>query len=286
LVLLTQELGAIAAYLGTAEAILPADLHWREVLQSRRADLLSQLVSPQKRGDAKAQRELTRSLQQLKQEYVDAYLALHGKARLGANEDSKKKRLLQDIRLGRLAKLAGIELLPRAQLAELQNRLAALKPCYSLTKEDLEPTPVCPHCQFRPVAEFSGDDASAAQSLATVDAGLDRMQDEWTRTLIENLSDPTVKRSLEALSAAQRKIVDGFTSKNELPATIENEFVMVLQQVFQGLEKVIVTTADIRKALTDGGVPCPVADMKARFDRHLDEVTRGKDPARIRIVVE
>ena len=112
------------------------------------------------------------------------------------------------------------------------------------------------------------------------------MQDEWGRTLVENLSDPTVRRSLEALSAKQRKIVDGFTGKNELPATIENEFVMVLQQVFQGLEKVTVTTADIRRALTEGGVPCPVADMKARFERHLDEVTRGKDPARTRIVVE
>ena len=118
-------------------------------------------MSPQKRGNVTAQRRThTRSLQQLKQEYVDEYLALHGKARLGAIEDGQKKRLLQDSRLGRLAKLAGIELLPRAQLAELQNRLAALKPCYSLTKEDLEPTPVCPHCQFRPVAEASGDGTS------------------------------------------------------------------------------------------------------------------------------
>jgi hypothetical protein len=73
---------------------------------------MSQPVSPQQRGNVTAQRELTRGLQQLKQEYVDEDLALHGKARLGANEDSKNKKLLQDIRLGRLAKLAETELLP------------------------------------------------------------------------------------------------------------------------------------------------------------------------------
>ena len=169
---------------------------------------------------------------------------------------------------------------------EVQNRLAALKPCFSLTKEDLERTPSVPIASSDLLRNLWGRHVSAAQSLAAVDADQDRMHDEWARTLLENLSDPTVRRSLEALSAKQRKIVDGFTGKNELPATIENEFVTVLQQVFQGLEKVTVTTADIRRALTDGGAPCPVADMKARFERHLDEVTRGKDPARIRIVVE
>lgn len=52
---------------------------------------------------------------------------------------------------------------------------------------------------------------------------------EWARTLLDNLSDPTVKRSMDALGAKQRKLVEAFIDKKELPATIENEFVTVLQ---------------------------------------------------------
>lgn len=285
LALLAHELGVVAAYLATAEAIMPAEDGWRESVQNRRGELLALLSSPKKRGSPQTQRQLTQALTQLKQQYVDAYVELHTKARLGANDDGKKK-LLQDTRLVRLAKLAGIELLPRAQLAELQNRLSGLKPCFSLTKGDLEANPVCPHCQFRPVAEPSAASVAAAQVLAAVDGDLDRMHEEWTRTLLDNLADPTVKRSMDALSAKQRKVVESFIDKKELPTTVENDFVTVLQQVLQGLEKVTLTTVDMTKALTDGGTPCTVAEMKGRFERHLDALTRGKDPARVRIVIE
>jgi hypothetical protein len=183
-------------------------------------------------------------------------------------------------------KLAGIDLLPRAQLVELQNRLSGLKPCFSLTNTDLDTNPVCPHCQFRPVAEPGAAGAAAARILAAVDGDLDRTHDEWTRTLLDNLADPTVKRSMDALGAKHRKVVESFIDQKELPATIENDFVTVLQQVLQGLEKVTLPPSDITKALTEGGTPCTVSELKGRFDKHLDALTRGKDPAKVRIVIE
>ncbi len=284
---LAQELGVLAAHLATAEAVMPADDPWREKVGTRRGEVFAQLSSPKKRGSSQVQRQIAQGLVQLKQEYIDAYLALHGKARLGANDDTKKKKLLQDARLGRLRKLAaGIELLPRAQLADVENRLTRIQPCFSLTKAELESNPVCPHCQFRPVAEPLPGGVSAAQTLVTVDGELDQMHEEWIRTLLDNLADPTVKRSMDALGAKQRKLVEAFIEKKELAATIENEFVTVLQQVLQGLEKLTVTTADIKKALTDGGTPCPVGEMKSRFEKHLEAITRGKDPTKVRIVIE
>jgi energy-coupling factor transporter ATP-binding protein EcfA2 len=284
---LAQELGVLAAFLATAEAILPADDPWREKVATRRGEVLAQLSSPKKRGSTQTQRQLAQALLQLKHDYIDEYLVLHGKARLGANDDGKKKRLLQDARLGRLRKLvAGIELLPRAQLTDLENRLTSLTPCFSLTKADLEANPFCPHCQFRPLAEPTSASISAAQTLVKVDEDIDCMHEEWTRTLLDNLADPTVKRSMEALATKQRKLVEVFIEKKQLPATVENEFVTVFQQVLQGLEKVTLTTADIKKALTEGGTPCPVAEMKTRFGKHLDAATRGKDPTKVRIVIE
>jgi uncharacterized protein DUF6079 len=283
---LAQELGVIAAYLATAEAIMPAGDGWRDIVQNRRGELLAQLSSPKKRESPQTHRQLTQALTQLKHEYVDAYITLHTRARLGANDDNRKKRFLQDARLARLTKLAGIELLPRVQLAELQNRLLGLKPCYSLTKTDLDGTPVCPHCQFRPVAEPATDSPSAGQTLTAVDGDLDRMHEDWARTLVDNLADPTVKRSMDALGAKQRKVVESFLDEKEFPSTVENDFVTVLQQVLQGLEKVTLSAAEISKALAEGGTPCTVAEMRSRFEKHLDVMTRGKDPARVRIVIE
>lgn len=283
---LAQDLGVVAAYLATAEAVMCADEPWREKVASRRAQILADLSSPKKRRNVQVQRQLAHDLAQLKQEYIDAYLGLHGNARLGVNDDTRKKKLLQDARLARLRKLAGIDLLPRAQLTDVENRLTGLKPCFSLTKADLESIAVCPHCNFRPVAEPVSGGVSASQTLIVIDGELDRMHEEWTRTLLDNLADPTVQRSMDALGAKQRKLVEGFINRKELPATIENELVTVLQQVLQGLERITLTTADIKKALTEGGTPCTVNEMKARFEKHLDAATRGKDPAKVRIAIE
>jgi hypothetical protein len=284
---LAQDLGVYAAYLATAEAVMLADDPWREKVRTHRAEVFAQLSSSKKRGSSQAQRQLSQGLLQLQQEYIDAYLALHRKARLGATDDTKKKKLLQDARLGRLRKVAaGIELLPRAQLTDAENRLTRIQPCFSLTKADLESNPVCPHCQFRPVAEPLSGGISAAQTLVAVDGEFDQMHEEWTRTLLDNLADPTVKRSMDALGAKQRKVVEAFIETKELPTIIENEFVTVLHQVLRGLERITLTIPDIRKALTDGGMPCPVGEMKARFETHLETAVRGKDPAKVRIVIE
>ena len=56
--------------------------------------------------------------------------------------------------------------------------------------------------------------------------------------------------------------------------------------MLQGLEKITLPTSEIAKALTEGGTPCTVSELKGRFEKHLDALTRGKDPAKIRIVIE
>ena len=41
----------------------------------------------------------------------------------------------------------------RQHLLDFQNRLAGLKSCFALTEQDLTTSAVCPHCNFKPVAE-------------------------------------------------------------------------------------------------------------------------------------
>jgi hypothetical protein len=59
-----------------------------------------------------------------------------------------------------------------------------------------------------------------------------------------------------------------------------------LQEVLSGLEKVVIGAEGLRNALSDGGVPCTVPELRERFDHHVSTLTKGKDSAKVRIVIE
>ena len=77
-----------------------------------------------------------------------------------------------------------------------------------------------------------------------------------------------------------------FPKSRQLPDPISPGFVRALQEVLNGLEKVVVRTEGLQNALSDGGVPCTVPDLRERFDRYVSMLTKGKDSSKIRIVVE
>jgi len=56
--------------------------------------------------------------------------------------------------------------------------------------------------------------------------------------------------------------------------------------VLSGLLKVSVKTADLRAALLSGGSPVTPAEMRKRFNEYLDGLTKGKEPGKVRIVLE
>ena len=63
-------------------------------------------------------------------------------------------------------------------------------------------------------------------------------------------------------------------------------FVQTVKEAFTGLERVSVPPEDILMALTEGGMPCTVQELLARFRRFVEKRTEGKDPNKVRIVVE
>jgi len=281
---LVADLGSTASFLSTAEAVLPAEHEWVDKMKTARDEVLAQLGDPDKRSAATFRQHTQRKLADLKKAYVQTYLALHAKARLGVNEDKRKTGVMGDERLKVLQKLSTIELMPRQHLADFQNRLAGLKSCFALTEQELDATPVCPHCSFKPGAEPPA--APAGTVLDGLDEELDKLVENWTQTLLTNLEDPTTRGNLDLLKPEPKKLVNGFIKKRALPAEINQDFIHALQEVLSGLEKVSVKTADMRAALLAGGSPATPAEMKKRFDEYLDELTKGKEPGKVRIVLE
>jgi hypothetical protein len=295
---LVVDLGSTASYLSTAEAILPTGHEWIDKMKTARDEVLAQISDPAKRSAAAFRQQTQRRLGDLKKAYLLAYLSMHAKARLGVNEDKRKAQLMGDERLTGLQKLSTIDLMPRQHLSDFQNRLAGLKSCFALTEQELEASPVCPHCGFRPAAEVRTEvkglrDESdsvlinAAAVLEQLDEQLDRMIREWTQTLLTNLEDPTTKERIKkVLSPEQRAIVQAFLKSRRLPEEIDHAFLNAIKEALTDLALVSVKIADLRDALLAGGSPATPADMKKRFDEYLDGLTKGKEPGKVRIVLE
>jgi len=281
---LVTDLGPTASYLSTAEAVLPSEHKSIDKMKTARDEILAQIGDPDKRAAATFRQQTQRKLTDLKKAYVRIYLALHTKARLGVNEDKRKIQLMADERLKVLQKLSTIDLMPRQHLIDFQDRLAGLKSCFALTEQDLGASPVCPHCNYKPGEEPPA--APAGMMLDGLDSELDKLVKDWIQTLLVNLEDPTIKSNLSLLKPEPRKLVDGFIKKLALPDELDQDFIHALQEVLSGLIKVSVKTADIRTALLAGGSPATPAEMKNRFEEYLDQLTKGKEPGKVRIVLE
>lgn len=277
------DLGPTAGYLSQAEMALPFDHPWIGRMREVHNEVLAKVNTPSKHHASTFRQQTVRKLGELKKDYTNAYMALHTKARLGVNEDKRKAALLRDQRLDQLQKLATIDLMSVSQLTDLQKRLD-LKSCFTLTEQDLQTVPICPHCGFKPASETV--DTPAGSLLAAMDDELDQLLAGWTKTLLDNLEDPTTRESLELLKPEDKKLVNTFLKKRTLPDGLKQEFVRAVQQALSGLTKMVMKMEDLRAALLPGGSPATLAEMKNRFETYLGDLTKGTDPSKVRIVLE
>ncbi len=279
---LVAELGTTAAYLSQAEMVLAPGHAWVQQAQAARKDILGKLAEDR---SAQHAAEYRKQLATLKKDYITAYVAQHSKARLGVAEDKTKSALRRDPRVTTLRALAGISLMPTGQLTAFEDKLDKLKSCASLVERELEASPVCPHCSFRPANE-QGDLLPAANVLKTLDDELDRLVQGWQQTLLDNLDDPIIQANFELLKSSQRDLIKGFLASKTLPDPITPEFVAAVQEALSGLEKIVITGDDIKQALLAGGSPATPDDLRKRFESFLNEHCKGKDATKLRFVVE
>ena len=128
-------------------------------------------------------------------------------------------------------------------MIELQTRLSKLTPCFTLVEDDLDASPICPHCNFRPQEETLG--ASGQAVLTQIDDQLDTMLENWRKTLLDNLADPTVKKSISLLPDGQKSAVEGFLKSKKLPDKIDTDLVQGIQAALSGLTAIPVRLSDL-----------------------------------------
>ncbi len=281
---LVVELGSTAAYLSQAEMVLPAGHEW-----VKEAEVLRKAMQEKLSNDRTVEHaaEYRQTLNQLKKDYINAYIASHTKARLGVSEEKSRNTLRSDPRLQGLRVLAGVEMMNVSQLTSFEDALNGLKSCSALDEPTLNTVAVCPHCQFRPSAEQLELGIPAAKALHKLDDDLDRLVSNWQQTLLENLEDPFTQESLGLLPDASKKLINAFLTSRALPYPITGEFANAVQMALVGLEKVVVKSDEIKQALLHGGSPASLKDVRERFEAFLKERCKGKeDPENLRFIIE
>ncbi len=287
-----RALQPLTAYLREAEAVLPSDAVLVERIKQTRAGQLKRLrgmvgwEDVQRRpGPVEGMRQvLQRELEALKGDYVEYYVGLHGRTRLGQAEDERKKRMLADPRLKRLQALSRINLLPDEQLGRVTERLGDLLACWRLVPSDLRQQPICPYCGYKPAVDGTALNASAEVDRA--DDDLELLEAGWSQMLLAELRRPEIVGNIELLDAEEKGLLRTFLSGETLPDLASDAFVTAVNDALQGLERVSIAVEDLLLALAGDGTPCPPEFFGQRFQHFITQQLAGRDPNRVRISLD
>ncbi len=280
---LLTNLRELTNYLSQASMVLPENHPWVVEVRQFRSQLVMQLQDPEQREAATFQAETRRRITDLKQTYVRTYATLHSRGRLGVAEARLRTRLMQDDRWKMLTRLKDIDVMPIQQLQDYQQRLQRLQECTQLTEQDLQTTPTCSYCQFRPANEDI--QAPVSLRLEQMDAELDQMVANWTKSLLDNLKSTVAQESIRLLSEDQQQALRAFLDSGELP-DLTPDLIHTLQESLSGLEKVVIQMEEVRSALLEGGSPVTPEELKNRFKEFVNDKICGLDSTKVRIVLE
>lgn len=231
-------------------------------------------------GDVAAGKVVAK-LDKIKEKYIDIYFEEHKKKRLGIDDAKRRGKIQEGQALSNLRKLKGIEILSGAKLSELEQSMAELKVCYSLTPQDLKSSPICPHCRF----SLEDKARNVAGQMEQMEDRIDLMVAEWTKMLLDTLSDPIILNQKKFLKAQEAKAIDDFVSSGMLPKKVDDFFVNSINALLKGFEPVVIEMEDLMHQLEELP-PMDESSFKAKISDIVAGYTKGKDTGKLRIVVK
>lgn len=231
-------------------------------------------------GDAAAQKVDAR-LSKLKAKYIDIYFEEHKKKRLDITDAQRRGKIQEGRALASLRKLRSIEILSAAKLTDIESDMSGLKVCYELTPEELKSSHICPHCRYH----LNDKVKNVYGQLDNIEIRIEDLMAEWTKTLLDTISDPIVASQKSFLSAEQQSAIDEFIDTGALPKRVDDFFVKAINALLKGFEPVVIDTDDFMAKL-EQMPPMDEASFKAKVNELIAAYTKGKDAGKLRIVVK
>lgn len=275
-----DEIDSMTSYLMQAEAYI-GDKDLEDEVNNLKGEL-KEAVKNAAKLDSSFIASYKKKLQSAIERYIDWYMDNHKKYRLDVNDDNRKKKIMNGEIKSKLDALKNIKVVSRSKYLELLDKLSKLQTCYSLTKQDMEKSPVCHHCGFNPQQE----NILVYGELDKIEEEMSGLLYQWKDVILDNIEDPALKDDLQLLNPEQRKIIEDFKRSRELPDRIDYQFVSTIETLLEGLDGVKISTDDLISTLKGNGTPYTMDEMYRRFDEYIKSKTRGKNKEKIRIIIE
>jgi hypothetical protein len=269
-----KPLAELAEYLSSAMVVIGADDPLTAEIQA------AQSLAEDAARSGKDISAAVGHLESLRAKYVAHYLDLHRRARLASRGDERKKVVIDSTPMKRLDAFANVTILPGAQLLTLKKDLASLRPCWAADEQQLEQTPYCTACMFKPAIDAA--DVDAEIRLGRLEDAAEELDAEWKAFIRDSLDDPVAKRGIDLLSPKDQ---ESALSAAEVDGVPSDEAVKALNTIFSGLQKVSLPAGDLLDALRKGG-PSTADELEQRLDAYLATRLGGTDPKKARIVIE
>ncbi len=279
---LVNQLQPLTAYLAEAQANLPEEHPWSQRARGARQTVLDTVRRMGRGEESPNGADLRRELEVLKQDYIAEYARLHRQMVLTPQLDDRRRRLYDDDRLKALNRLAGIELLNRAELEAWKNGIGNLRTSPDFHEGALQDTPT--HNGFRPVQYPS--DLNAEVQLNHYDQRLDALLLRWRQALRAALTSETAQRSLEAMTPAERQPIETFLAQNDDDPALPANFVRAATEALRGIEALPLSVEALLEALKQGGLPCTVDELENRFREYVRQEMRGHDARNTRLTLD
>jgi hypothetical protein len=287
LLIFSNKNSSLVSWIKEALNTLPPSDPWAEKAEKIQKEIKETFLalSPVTASGIKtAAPDIVSKLSALKAEYIARYSAWHSAVRLNTNEEKKKIKVLRDLRLIALENLSQINILPRRQIEEYKKNMESLVSCSKLSSMDLKNSPVCPYCRYNPLTD--GTSGGASNKLEEAENALENMVDDWTETLLKNLTIPWVKEKMNLLRPEHNAIIENFVTQGKLPSPVSDDFIIALKEALTSLIKVPVRVEDIHKILQQTGGSVTPGELKDIFNTYIDKLIAGKEANKVRIIVE
>lgn len=222
-----------------------------------------------------------KAVEQLKEQYIAAYYTQHSKSRFGATEENKLNQLKRDGRIEVLQTISSISILPSSKLQLWRNKSDSLKICWRLQKSDLEHSPICPYCKYRPKDEKYAHQVTVEQ----LEDELNELIDTWTSTLLVNLNDKDLKNNIQLLSKEQQEVIDGFIKDKSFSVPVDLRLVQTIKEVLEGICKVELPLDSLLE-MAGNGNPLTIEELRLRFEQLIQEQIGTQSSNRIRIMLK
>ena len=228
-----------------------------------------------------AANQVNTALTPVKEKYIAIYFEEHKKKRLDIKGATRRGKIIESLAMANLKKLRSIEIVSSSKLNAIEKDLADLVVCYELTPQELQSNHICLHCHY----QIGDHSKNVAGQLDNIEIRIDALVDEWTKTLLDTITDPLVSNQKEYLAADQKKVINEFEKKKQLPKKVDDFFVTAIKTLLQGFEPVVINTDELLEKLEE----LPPLDETA-FANKMKEIlsgyTQGKDAGKIRIVIK